>query len=65
MVKCCDFFQSGSGYEFTECEDLGAFIRTEMIGSQLDIFYAQQPLTAIAFNNVWQDFNNLLDNICT
>jgi len=43
QVYCCDYYQVGSGYEFSVCGGV-AFIRTELVGGETDRMYENQPL---------------------
>ena len=64
MVRCCDYYQNGSGYEFSVCYGIGAIIREDLINAERDLFYAQQPYNMNELNFLWQDFSYLVDNFC-
>lgn len=65
MISCCDYFQNGTGYEFSICEGLGALIRPELTGGDRDNYYGNQTYTSPSANFVWTDFGYLIDNFCT
>jgi len=39
MINCCDYYQRGSGYEFSVCDGIGAFIRWDLVNGTRDQFY--------------------------
>lgn len=44
MVSCKDYYQKGSGYEFSVCDTFGAIMRPEMFGGQKDLFYLNETM---------------------
>lgn len=53
MINCCDYYQTGSGYEFSVCDSMGAFVRQDLIGGEKDSFYAAQTILSQDFSWVW------------
>jgi hypothetical protein len=46
-VDCWDYYQSGSGYEFSVCDGFGAIVRPEKIGGERDQAFLAQPAATI------------------
>jgi len=66
MINCCDFYQKGSGYEFSVCDGVGALIRPELVGAERDTFYLNQQVTPadMSLGLLWQDFTGVINNYC-
>ena len=53
MIECCDYYQQGSGYEFSVCDGMGAIVRTDLVGGERDTFYASQAIDIMEYSWVW------------
>ena len=52
-LQCCDFYQEGQGYQFTDCDHgVGVYIFSDRKGTPMDLQYVNMPLASVGFNDL-------------
>lgn len=64
MVRCCDYFYRGSGYEFSVCDGIGAIVRQELVGGEKDLMYTNMALGQSGPAWLWADLSGVANKYC-